>query len=179
MQLLDAQQIAQVMEELADRILQDAAAGKYSLHNMKLVGVISHGEIIADRLSDIIANKTGVRLEVGALDITMYRDDMALRRTIVIPQGTQMNFRIDDQVVILCDDVLDTGRSVRAALDALVDFGRPKGIKLVALTDRNRREFPIAANYVGLKINEQYEGKKIMVRLKPKDSEDRVFVAEK
>lgn len=173
---MDAQKIGQVMEELADRVLQDASGGAYSLQQMKLVGIVSRGEIIAERLRDIMAARTGVRLDVGALDITMYRDDMALRRTIVIPQGTRMNFRIDDQVVILCDDVLDTGRSIRAALDALVDFGRPKAIKVVALTDRNRREFPIAANYVGLKINEQYDGKKIMVRLKPTDEEDQVYV---
>jgi len=166
------------MEELAERVLADAAAGKYSLEQMKLVGIISRGEVIAQRLSEIIARRQGTRVDVGALDITMYRDDMALRRSIVIPQGTRMNFRIDDQVVILCDDVLDTGRSVRAALDGLVDFGRPKAIKLVALADRNRREFPIAANYVGLKINEQYDGRKIMVRLKPTDEEDRVYVAE-
>ncbi len=178
MQLMDAQQIGRVMEELADRILADAKAGQYSLQQMKLVGIISRGEIIAGRIRDVIAKKAGVKLEVGALDITMYRDDMALRRSIVIPQGTHMNFRVDDVVVILCDDVLDTGRSVRAALDALVDYGRPKAIKVVALTDRNRREFPIAANYVGLKINEQYDGKKIMVRLKPTDEEDQVYVAE-
>lgn len=166
------------MAELAGRILDDTAAGKYSLQNMKLVGVVSRGEVIAERIRDIIAKKTGTRLDVGALDITMYRDDIALRRSIVIPQGTQMNFRIDDQVVILCDDVLDTGRSVRAALDALVDFGRPKAIKVVALADRSRREFPIAADYVGLKINEQYEGRKIAVRLKPTDDADRVYVAD-
>jgi pyrimidine operon attenuation protein/uracil phosphoribosyltransferase len=87
-----------------------------------------------------------------------------------------MNFRLDDRPVILCDDVLETGRSIRAALDALVDFGRPRLIRLAVLIDRGRREFPIAADYVGLTVNAPSIDQKIIVHLQPTDPEDAVYL---
>ena len=125
------------------------------------------------------AHRTGKKkIDVGALDITMYRDDLSSRRAITIPQGTDMNFQLDDRPVVLVDDVLETGRSVRAALDALVDFGRPRLIRLAVLIDRGRREFPIAADYVGLHVTETAAHQKIRVKLKPTDPEDGVYLVE-
>ena len=173
--LLDAQHIQQTIRQLAQRVHADA-----SLHNghaLALVGIRSRGEILAQRLADEIARLDGhSKLEVGALDITMYRDDLSTRAAITIPQGTEMNFRLDDRPVILVDDVLDTGRSVRAAFDALVDFGRPRVIRLLVLVDRERREYPIAADYVGIKVDAPDPEQKVLVRLRPTDDEDVVYL---
>jgi pyrimidine operon attenuation protein/uracil phosphoribosyltransferase len=173
--LLDAGQIEQLLAALADDILADP-----TFHSpeapVALVGIRSRGELLAQRLAKLMAEKKkdAAAIDVGALDITLYRDDLASRRAITIPQGTELNFALDDRPVILVDDVLETGRSVRAALDALVDFGRPRLIRLAVLIDRGQREFPIAADYVGLHVTEINSAQKIIVRLKPTDSEDGV-----
>jgi pyrimidine operon attenuation protein/uracil phosphoribosyltransferase len=196
--LLDASQINQVMSALADDILADPAFQSQS-QSPVLVGIRSRGEVIAQRLASALADRLkagrtgaynpdassgepGARakafpgIDVGALDITLYRDDLASRHAITIPQGTEMNFAIDDRPVILVDDVLETGRSVRAALDAIVDFGRPSSIRLAVLVDRGRRELPIAADYVGLLIPHAQPGQKVVVWLKPTDPDDGVFL---
>jgi len=175
--LLDDGQIEQLLAALADDILADP-----TFHSpeapVALVGIRSRGELLAQRLAVKLADrkKHVGPIDVGALDITLYRDDLASRRAITIPQGTELNFAIDDRPIILVDDVLETGRSVRAALDALVDFGRPRLIRLAVLIDRGSREFPIAADYVGLHVTEINAQQKITVRLKPTDSEDGVYL---
>jgi pyrimidine operon attenuation protein/uracil phosphoribosyltransferase len=179
--LMDAARIRQTFSELADRLIADAALKLTPENPIALVGIRSRGEIIAQRLAAELARRNFGRggaagpIDVGALDITMYRDDLASRRNIAIPQGTEMNFRLDDRAVILCDDVLETGRSVRAALDALVDFGRPRLIRLAVLVDRGRREFPIVADYTGLKIEAPDIKQRIIVKLQPTDPEDAVY----
>lgn len=176
--LLDAGQIEQLLAALADDILADP-----TFHSpeapVALVGIRSRGELLAQRLAALMAsrNKHAGPIDVGALDITLYRDDLGSRAVITIPQGTELNFGLDDRPIILVDDVLETGRSVRAALDALVDFGRPRLIRLAVLIDRGRREFPIAADYVGLHVTETWAGQKIVVHLKPTDAEDGVYLA--
>jgi len=186
--LLDGAQITQLLTAIADEIAADDTFQlKSATHThlpVALVGIRSRGELLAYRLADLLAARSGTpntRIDAGALDITFYRDDLALgggRRAITIPQGTDMNFRIDDRPVILVDDVLETGRSVRAALDGLVAFGRPSIIRLAVLIDRGRREFPIAADFVGLHVTETSQRQKISVRLKPTDNEDAVYLAE-
>ena len=182
--LLDGGQIGKLIAAMADEIAADSTfhwqnnGGKDS-RAVALVGIRSRGEILAQRLAAaltarVAAHESQKSIDVGALDITLYRDDLSARHAITIPQGTDMNFRLDDRDVILVDDVLATGRSVRAALDALVDFGRPRLIRLAVLIDRGGREYPIAADYVGLHVTESTAEQKVIVRLKPTDGEDSV-----
>jgi len=181
--LLDGGQISQLLTAIADEI---AADDTFQLKSpaktsppVALVGIRSRGELLAYRLAALLAARSGTphaRIDAGALDITFYRDDLASRRAITIPQGTDMNFRIDDRPVILVDDVLETGRSARAALDGLVAFGRPSIIRLAVLIDRGRREFPIAADFVGMHVTETARDQKIRVHLKPTDAEDAVYL---
>lgn len=180
--LLDAAQIDQILTGLAGDILADSVCHEPASGAMPLalIGIRSRGELLAQRLSAKLAVQNGKPhpVDLGALDITFYRDDLSSRRAITIPQGTEMNFRLDDRTVILVDDVLKTGRSVRAALDALVDFGRPKLIRLAVLIDRGGREFPIAADYVGLQVPETEAHQQVVVRLKPTDTADAVYLAD-
>ena len=174
--LLNAAQIDATLESLAQRLLDDPSLKSVPAHDIVLVGIRSRGELIAQRLAALIQQTRNVTISAGALDITMYRDDLSGRRAITIPQGTELPFSLDDKFVILADDVLETGRSVRAALDALIDFGRPRVIRLLTLIDRGRREFPIAADYVGLPVDAVGPGRKVIVHLRPTDPEDGVYV---
>lgn len=176
--LVDATQLSQTLDQLAQRLVSDPTILPLDPERIALVGIYSRGELLAERLVQKIAGLTGITLPVGALDITMYRDDLAQRRAMVIPHGTVMNFRLDERIVILVDDVLETGRSVRAALDALVDYGRPRMIRLLALVDRGGREFPIAADYVGLKLGTEID-QKVVVHLTPTDPDDLIFLQAK
>jgi len=132
---------------------------------------------IAERLASKAAAIEGVRVPSGIIDITLYRDD--LNRAAQQPEvkGTDIEFPIDDRQVVLVDDVLYTGRTVRAALDALMDFGRPRSVQLAVLIDRGHRELPIRADYVGKNLptasNESVE-----VRLKERDGTDEVLLVE-
>lgn len=175
--LMDADKIRETIGALADDLLADE--GIKAAGSPALVGIRSRGELIAQRLAAELEKRGGFggHIDVGTLDITMYRDDLASRRAITIPQGTDMNFRLDDRPVVLCDDVLETGRSIRAALDALVDFGRPRLIRLAVLIDRGRREFPIQADYAGVIVNAPDKEQRIIVHLQPTDSEDAVYLA--
>jgi len=190
--LLDAPQIELILADLADKILADPlfhhapspSSPAVTTLPLALVGIRSRGEILAQRLAKLLAsrNPSAPPIDVGALDITMYRDDLSSatsgrRRALTIPQGTDMNFRLDDRPVLLVDDVLATGRSVRAALDALVDFGRPKLIRLAVLIDRGRREFPIHAEYVGHPVPAAQQHQNVIVHLKPTDPEDGVYLS--
>ncbi|MCL2641561.1 MAG: hypothetical protein FWD53_11995, partial [Phycisphaerales bacterium] len=135
---MDQTRISELVASLADQIAADTSLSPTTENPLALVGIRSRGELLAERLAEALRRKGGGHIDVGALDITMYRDDITSRGSITIPQGTEMNFRLDDRPLILCDDVLDTGRSVRAALDALLDFGRPRIIRLAVLIDRGR-----------------------------------------
>jgi pyrimidine operon attenuation protein / uracil phosphoribosyltransferase len=181
--LLDGAQISKLLAAMADEIAADPTfqltSSPPKARPVALVGIRSRGELLAYRLAELLAARSATpntKIDAGALDITFYRDDLASRHAITIPQGTDMNFRIDDRPVILVDDVLETGRSVRAALDGLVAFGRPGIIRLAVLVDRGGREFPIAADFVGLHVTQTAPNQKIRVRLKPTDPEDTVFL---
>ena len=142
-----AEQVARTITRIAHEIVERHR----TLDELALIGVRTRGVPIARRLSGVLQDITGNDVPTGALDITLYRDD--LMRQTVGPQPllreTQIPFSIDDRRILLVDDVLYTGRTVRAALDALVDFGRPRSIQLVVLVDRGHRELPIKADYVG------------------------------
>ena len=175
--LLSASEISTLIANLAQQILSDPDIAATTPERLAIVGIRRRGELIAQRLSTIITGQLRHPVALGALDITMYRDDVVGKRPITIPIGTQMNFRLDDRVVILVDDVLFTGRSVRAALDALVDFGRPRLIRLAVLIERAGREYPVAANFVGRRVNIPSQNI-VQVRLRPTDADDTVYIDE-
>lgn len=172
--LMNAGQIQDAIEGIKNKIISHLEAESVETSKLALVGIRRRGEIIAERLSALLEADLGFQPPVGALDITMYRDD-PMRSPLTIPLGTEMNFRLDDRPVILVDDVLFTGRSVRAALDAMVDFGRPRFIRLAVLFDRAGREYPIAADFTGRNIDVERD-LAIMVELCPLDERDAVFL---
>jgi pyrimidine operon attenuation protein/uracil phosphoribosyltransferase len=174
--VLNANQMDATLAALAQRLLDDPGIKAVPAHDIVLVGIRSRGELIAQRLAAVIQKTRNITLSSGALDITMYRDDLRGRRAITIPQGTDLPFSLDGKFVILTDDVLETGRSVRAALDALVDFGRPRTIRLLTLIDRGRREYPIAADYTGMVLETVAANQRVIVRLRPTDGEDGVYL---
>lgn len=134
------------------RIAHEIVERDRDLSQLAIIGIRSRGDFLAERLRDAIAANEGVEVPLGMLDITLYRDD--LTRVGYAPQvkETRIAFPVDDRVVVLVDDVLFTGRTIRAALDALTDFGRPKAIRLAVLVDRGRRELPIRADFVGKNV---------------------------
>ncbi len=173
--LMTSDQIQSAVEKLADQIAAVFRRDQLDFANLALVGIRRRGELLAGRVGALLSEKLGHKPLLGALDITMYRDDVLRHAPITIPMGTEMDFRLDDRPVILLDDVLFTGRSVRAALDALVDFGRPRFIRLAVLFDRAGREYPIAADFVGALMDVPPHSV-IQVQLKPLDAVDLVCV---
>lgn len=161
------------------RIAHEIVEKNRSLDDLALVGVRTRGVPISQRLARNIGSITGRELPTGMLDITLYRDD--LMRQPVGPQplvrSTEIAFSIDGRRILLVDDVLYTGRTVRAALDALIDFGRPRSIQLVVLVDRGHRELPIRADYVGKNLPTSPK-ESVQVRLMEIDGRDEVVIEE-
>jgi pyrimidine operon attenuation protein/uracil phosphoribosyltransferase len=168
----------------ADRISRSLTRIAHEIHernrgvgDLAFVGIRARGVPIAARLAADLRQIAGVDVPTGALDITLYRDD--LMRTSVAPQPvvrrTEIPFSIDGRHILLVDDVLYTGRTIRAALDALIDYGRPSAIQLVVLVDRGHRELPIRADYVGRNIPTSRQ-QSVQVRLQEIDGRDEVEV---
>jgi len=149
--ILDARQIDQIVRDLADQIATQAAPDNH----LAIIGIRSRGEIIAQRLADHLARTLDSPVPCGTLDITLYRDDLNAPhgRSQPLVRPTEIGFDIDDKTIVLVDDVLHTGRSARAAMDALIDLGRPKAIRLAVLVERAGRELPIQADYTGHSAN--------------------------
>ncbi len=145
--VMDEDEIERTLVRMAHQILEQ----NKGCENLALVGILTRGDILARKLADIIYNIEGVHVPVGSLDISFYRDDASISG---LPQlhGTDILFNIDNKTIVLVDDVLFTGRTIRAALDALMDFGRPARIQLAILVDRGHRELPIRADFVGKNI---------------------------
>jgi pyrimidine operon attenuation protein/uracil phosphoribosyltransferase len=171
--VMDAERMSRALTRIAHEILER----NHGVDDLGLVGVRSRGVPLARRIAATIGQVTGVEPPTGALDITLYRDD--LMRAAVGPQPlvrkTEIPFSIDDRTVVLVDDVLYTGRTTRAALDALIDFGRPRAIQLVVLVDRGHRELPIKADYVGKNVPTSRK-ESVQVRLQDIDGKDEVVV---
>ena len=134
------------------RIAHEIAERNEGVHNVVLVGIRRRGVPLANRIASTMADFEGTKVPVGVLDITLYRDDLALRNPAPIVRSTDIPFDVSDRTVVLVDDVLYTGRTIRAALDALSDFGRPERIQCAVLVDRGHRELPIRADFVGKNV---------------------------
>jgi pyrimidine operon attenuation protein/uracil phosphoribosyltransferase len=134
------------------RISHEIVEKQAGTAGLALVGIQRRGVPLAHRLADAIAEHEGVRLPVGALDITFYRDDLSMIAQQPVVKGTDIPFDVTGQTIVLVDDVLYTGRTIRAAMDALMDFGRPRAIRLAVLVDRGHRELPIRADHVGKNV---------------------------
>jgi len=171
--VMDADRISRTLTRIAHEIVER----NKGVEDLALVGVRTRGVHIARRLARTLREITKNDIPTGALDITLYRDD--LMRFAVGPQPvvrrTEIPFSIDDKKILLVDDVLYTGRTTRAALDALIDFGRPKAIQLIVLVDRGHRELPIKADYVGKNLPTNPE-ESVRVRLQETDGQDEVVL---
>lgn len=141
------EEIADAIERIAEK-LKPVVTGKTTA----FIGLKSIGDVVAERLVTLLAEDDTATLLLGALDVSLYRDDLSRFSTSPSLQGTEVDFALDDVHVILVDDVLFTGRTVRAALDAITDYGRPQKIELAVLIDRGHRELPIAPDYVGITL---------------------------
>jgi len=173
--VMDADRIGRTLTRIAHEILER----NKGVDSLAFVGIRTRGVHLARRLARSLVEITREDVPTGALDITLYRDD--LMRHPVGPQPlvrrTEIPFSIDDRKILLVDDVLYTGRTVRAALDALIDFGRPRAIQLIVLVDRGHRELPIKADYVGKNLpTSSHES--VQVRLQESDGHDEVVVQE-
>jgi pyrimidine operon attenuation protein/uracil phosphoribosyltransferase len=173
--VMDADRIGRTLTRIAHEIVER----NKGVDGLGLVGVRTRGVHIARRLARSLKEISGDDVPTGALDITLYRDD--LMRQAVGPQPlvrrTEIPFSIDDRRILLVDDVLYTGRTVRAALDALIDFGRPSAIQLIVLVDRGHRELPIKADYVGKNLPTS-ASQSVRVRLQESDGQDEVVLEE-
>ena len=171
--LLDAGEIRRAVTRIAHEILErNKGAGR-----LVLAGIAARGDDLARRLAAEVRRIEGVEVPVGILDITFYRDDIGMRAEAPEVHETSIDFDITGTTVVLVDDVLFTGRTVRAAMDALVDFGRPRAIQLAVLVDRGHRELPIRADYVGKNVPTRRD-EEVRVRLAEVDGEDAVVVGE-
>jgi pyrimidine operon attenuation protein/uracil phosphoribosyltransferase len=172
--ILSSSDLKRILYRLAHQILEKTPDSK----QIVLLGIQTRGAYLAQRLREIIKEIDNVQVPLGILDITLYRDDLTAIGPSPLIKETKISFNINDRIVILVDDVLFTGRTIRAAMDEIMDFGRPRRVELLVLIDRGYRELPIRADFVGKNIptakNEQVE-----VRLEEIDGKDEVVILEK
>ena len=173
-EILDSKDIKRVIRRIAHEIIEK----NKGIENLCLVGIQIGGVILAQRLASQIESIEGGKIGVGALDITLYRDDINIKKEQPVVKTTDIPFSITDKTVVLVDDVLFTGRSIRAAMDALIDFGRPAYIQLAVLIDRGHRELPIRADYAGKNIPTALN-ERIDVYLDKENKEDKVTLISK
>ena len=173
--VLDSEGVEKTVVRLAHEIVEK---NQKDLGNLVLVGIMTRGAILAQRLSEAIRKMHGATLTLGTLDITLYRDDLTQVAQSPVVHETRIDFDITDRKVVLVDDVLFTGRTVRCALDELIDFGRPRTIQLVVLIDRGHRDFPIRADYVGKNLPTSLQ-EIVQVRFQETDGVDEVVIEEK
>jgi pyrimidine operon attenuation protein/uracil phosphoribosyltransferase len=173
-QLLDAAGTGRTIERLANEIIEKTG----TRHGIALIGIRRRGVPLAQRLAQKIRAATGAEVPIGILDITLYRDDLSLVAAHPVVQSSDIPFSVDERDLILVDDVLFTGRTIRAAMNGLFDLGRPRRILLCVLVDRGHRELPIEATYVGCRA-ETAPDETVDVRLQEVDGEDRVVLVER
>ncbi len=171
--VMDDKGIARALTRIAHEIIEKNKGTK----DIILVGIRKRGVPLAERLSKLIEKIEGVKIPIGVLDITLYRDDLAHMSYQPLIQETYINEDITNKTLILVDDVLYTGRTIRAALDAIIDLGRPKKIQLAVLIDRGHRELPIRADYVGKNLPTATK-EAVGVKLSDTDACEKVFIGE-
>ena len=157
------------------RISHEIIENHTDIGNVVILGIHNRGVPIADRIKELIFDITNINLPIGSLDITFHRDDYRERLLIPEIRGTDIPFSLEDKIVILIDDVLFSGRTIRAALDEINSFGRPSIVRLAVLIDRGHRELPIRADFVGKNIPTN-SGEHVQVFLKETDDEEGVFI---
>ena len=175
--IMDADSIKRATARIAQQIVEWNGSAK----NLVIVGLYTHGVHLAHRLAALIKEAEGTDVPVGTMDITLYRDDVGMREHgphLPVREGTNIPFDISDKTVVLVDDVLNTGRSIRAALDQLMDLGRPQKIQLVGLIDRGGRELPIRPDFVGRKLTVE-DNEVVRVHMVEQDGLDEVVVERK
>jgi pyrimidine operon attenuation protein/uracil phosphoribosyltransferase len=171
--VLSGQGMAEALDQMVARILADYS----DTGALVLIGIRTGGAFLANRIREKINQAKTQNVPLGLLDITLYRDDWTRINHKPIIGKTDLPFSLDDKIVILVDDVLYTGRTVRAALDAMIDFGRPRRIALAVLVDRSGRELPICADYIGIQINTR-PGERVNVAFKELGQIDQVVIEE-
>lgn len=166
---------AKTVERALIRIAHEIVEKNKGAENMAVIGIKNRGEHLAQRVARLIEKIEKVKIPVGLMDITLYRDDVQTKLEQPLVQKTEILFDVVDKVIILVDDVLFTGRTIRAALDQIIDFGRPRCIQLAVLVDRGHRELPIRADYVGKNVPTSKE-ERVKVKIKEVDGEDSVSI---
>jgi len=169
--VMDANKITRALTRIAHEILEHNSGAE----SLVLIGILTRGAPLARRIARIIQDLEAVNVPVGLMDIGLYRDDLHSKLDQPVVQRTDILFEVVDRNVIIVDDVLFTGRTVRSALDQIVDFGRPRTIQLAVLVDRGHRELPIKADYVGANIPTAWSDR-VVVQLDEKDGADQVLV---
>lgn len=169
--IMNDKKISRALTRIAHEILEHNSGAD----SLVIIGIITRGATLARRIAAIIEELEGAKVPVGLMDISLYRDDVHSKLDQPVVQRTEVLFDIVDRNVILVDDVLFTGRTIRAALDQIVDFGRPRTIQLAVLVDRGHRELPIKPDFVGANIPTA-KSDQVVVRLEERDNEDSVVV---
>lgn len=172
--IMDTEQMDKTLTRIAHEIIEK----NKDIENIAVVGIRTRGAFLAERLAKKIKDIERKELPVGVLDITLYRDDLTTIAEQPVVHKTEIDFDIQDKIIILIDDVLYTGRTIRCALDALIDFGRPQNIQLAVLIDRGHRELPIRADYVGKNIPTSQK-EIVQVKINEVDDIDEVMIQEK
>ena len=165
------------IDRAVNRIAHEIIERNHGAENLVLIGIQRRGVPLAHMLAGKIQEFEGRAIPVGILDITFYRDDLTFRSEHPVVKDTVIDFEITDKEIVLVDDVIFTGRTVRAAIDAIIDFGRPKRIQLAALIDRGHRELPFKADYIGKNVPTS-RSEKVNVRLKAIDGVDEVTISD-
>jgi pyrimidine operon attenuation protein/uracil phosphoribosyltransferase len=175
--LLDAEAVSRILSRIAHELIERSD----ELSSVALVGIHSRGVPLARRLARLVAERSGIDLDVGTLDITFHRDDVTVRNggaprhAQPVVRGSSLDFPLEDRTVVLVDDVLFTGRTIRAAIDALFEFGRPARVQLAVLVDRGHRELPIRPDYVGKNLPTSLDDR-VQVQLVEVDEVDEVLL---
>jgi pyrimidine operon attenuation protein / uracil phosphoribosyltransferase len=171
--VLDAEDMRRTLVRIAHEIVEKTGGSR-----LAVVGIHRRGAVIAQRLRDLVAELVGEPIPLGDIDISFYRDDVAMRSRQPTVHASHIEFPIDDMTVVLVDDVLYTGRTVRAGIDALFDYGRPACVQLAVVTDRGHRELPIRPDYVGKNLPTA-ASERVFVRVEELDGIDEVTIGER
>ncbi len=169
--ILDDKKVSRAITRIAHEILEHNSGAE----SLAIIGILTRGAILAKRVAKIIQELEGVKVPVGLMDISLYRDDVHTKLEQPIVQRTDILFEVGNKNIILVDDVLFTGRTIRAALDQIIDFGRPRTIQLAVLVDRGHRELPIKADYVGVNIPTS-RNDQVVLTVVEKEGRDQVYV---